>query len=175
MKTPFKDLNAEDLAETGSRGGMDVAAAAPVDSAKRLAVFDDDISSSYDKYNEPVNFGDLTCNTQTFGFNLSVMKVSTPQKPNSTLGCSKETRKQLFIDEDKTDKVLSTIFEETKSSGYVQYILCLLGSLYRAGMGCLVSLRRVDFSLSNSLIFVFEYFIYFTDCALLQVMPTQNH
>lgn len=122
MKTPFKDLNAEDLAETGSRGGMDVAAAAPVDSAKRLAVFDDDSSSSYDKFTEPVNFCDVTCNTQTFGFNLNAMKVSTPQKSDFTLGSHKETRKQLFIDGDKTDKVLSTIFEETKNSGYVSII-----------------------------------------------------
>lgn len=37
MKTPFRTLTAEDLAETGSRGGLDTAATAqPSDGAKRL-------------------------------------------------------------------------------------------------------------------------------------------
>jgi hypothetical protein len=127
MKTPFKDLNAEELAETGSRGGMDVAAAAPVDSAKRLPIYDDDSSSSFDKFIEPVNFGDLSCNTQMFGFNLNVMQVSTPQnKQEFVVSCDGDSanavRKQLFsgapkTEEENYDKVLSTILEETKSYG----------------------------------------------------------
>jgi hypothetical protein len=127
MKTPFKDLNAEELAETGSRGGMDVAAAAPVDSAKRLPIYDDDSSSSFDKFTEPVNFGDLSCNTQMFGFNLNVMQVSTPQnKQEFVVSCDGDSanavRKQLFsgapkTEEENYDKVLSTILEETKSYG----------------------------------------------------------
>lgn len=123
MKTPFKDLNAEELAETGSRGGMDVAAAAPVDSAKRLPLFDDDSTSSYDKMSEPVDFGDLTCNTQMFGFNLNVMHVSTPQNKqelpmNNDVDLVKIAPKQLFAETDKKyEKNLSTIFEETKSYG----------------------------------------------------------
>ncbi|XP_044268700.1 mitotic checkpoint serine/threonine-protein kinase BUB1 beta-like isoform X2 [Tribolium madens] len=128
MKTPFKDLNAEELAETGSRGGMDVAAAAPVDSAKRLPLYDDDSSSSYDKIPETADFNDLTCNTQMFGFNLNVMQVSTPQNKqqypaNSEANAAKLTPKQLFAEQtlkndgEKYEKNLSTIFEETKSYG----------------------------------------------------------
>ncbi|RZC42274.1 mitotic checkpoint serine/threonine-protein kinase BUB1 beta [Asbolus verrucosus] len=124
MKTPFKDLNAEELAETGSRGGMDIAAAAPVDSAKRLPIYDDDSSSSFDKIVEPVNFGDLSCNTQMFVFNLNAMKVSTPQsKQGFTVNCDgdtlKNTRKQLFAETlkgERADKALSVIIEE-KSYG----------------------------------------------------------
>ncbi|EFA04692.2 mitotic checkpoint serine/threonine-protein kinase BUB1 beta [Tribolium castaneum] len=128
MKTPFKNLNAEELAETGSRGGMDVAAAAPVDSAKRLPLYDDDSSSSFDNITESVNFNDLTCNTQMFGFNLNVMQVSTPQSKqpfgaNIEANAAKLTPKQLFAEQtlkgegDKVEKNLSTIFEETKSYG----------------------------------------------------------
>ena len=126
MKTPFKDLNAEELAETGSRGGMDIAAAAPVDSAKRLPIYDDDSSSSFDKVMEPGNFEDLTCNTQMFCFNLNVMKVSTPQNKHQEYVVKnedsfKKAQKQLFTEtskpEDDKYKILSTILEETKNGG----------------------------------------------------------
>lgn len=112
MKTPFKVLNADDLAETGSRGGLDIAAAAqPGDGG---AIFGDDgygVQSSLD----------VSCNTQIFNFDLNAMKVSTPQKvPMSAIvemavegalpkeGC----KQQLFRAE-----TLSTILEETKSYG----------------------------------------------------------
>lgn len=124
MKTPFKDLNADDLAETGSRGGMDVAAAPTVDSDKRLPIYDDD-SGSFDRVTDAVNYGDLSCNTQMFNFNLNAMKVSTPQNKlmafaNESDSAAKIARKQLFSEtkNEKTDtKALSTILEETKSYG----------------------------------------------------------
>lgn len=122
MKTAFNVLNADELAETGSRGGMDVAATAQAaDSAKPgIPIFSDNSSSSYgdnladnDQNDE---FDRLTCNTQMFNFNLNAMKVSTPCKELiNTRPLSEEelnnSRKQLFA---KTE-ILSTILEETKS------------------------------------------------------------
>ncbi|KAJ8951176.1 hypothetical protein NQ314_007716, partial [Rhamnusium bicolor] len=52
MKTAFKDLNADELAETGSRGGMDIAATAQAtDSAKPMPLFSDNSSSSFEDIN----------------------------------------------------------------------------------------------------------------------------
>lgn len=68
MKTAFKSLNADELAETGSRGGMDVAVTAQAtDSAKRVSLFCDNSSM------------DDTVNTNAF-FSLNTMQASTPQK-----------------------------------------------------------------------------------------------
>ncbi|XP_056638959.1 mitotic checkpoint serine/threonine-protein kinase BUB1 beta-like isoform X1 [Diorhabda sublineata] len=99
MKTAFKVLNADDLAETGSRGGMDVAAQA-TDSAKPMPQFSDNSSSSTED-----NFDDCRgqieddyVNTDVFNFNLTAMKVSTPQKGN------------------RENNALSTILEESKVS-----------------------------------------------------------
>ncbi|KAJ8920747.1 hypothetical protein NQ315_004887, partial [Exocentrus adspersus] len=131
MKTAFKDLNAEELAETGSRGGMDIAATAQAaDSAKAMPLFSDNSSSSFDDLNA-VNKQDYhqdidtCCNTQMFNFNLNVMQVSTPQskRPVINSNCNEEivgnTRKQLFMEPkvQEKDKALSTILEETKSYG----------------------------------------------------------
>ncbi|CAG9838124.1 unnamed protein product [Diabrotica balteata] len=97
MKTALKDLNADELAETGSRGGMDVAVTAQAtDSAKRIPAFSDNSSSSAeDVYIRDVQGEDDFVNTEVFSFNLTAMKVSTPQK---------------------RDRVLSTILEESKGS-----------------------------------------------------------
>lgn len=129
MKTAFKDLNAEELAETGSCGGMDIAVTAQAaDSAKSMPLFSDNSSSSFDdiKSVNQDNYRDLdvSCNTQMFNFNLNMMRVSTPQNKRSVISSASEdevgsTRKQLFM-EPKTqekDKALSTILEETKSYG----------------------------------------------------------
>lgn len=117
MKTPFKIISHDDLVETGSRGGLDNAAAAqPSDEAKRLAIFEDDSNSCEAIPNIP----DLnSTNTVMFNFNLNAMKVSTPvgkQEDHRTIDEEnvKSTRKQLFTD---NDRALSTILEETKSSG----------------------------------------------------------
>lgn len=113
-------LTAEDLAETGSRGGLDVAAAAqPGDGAKRLLNYEDDSNSSYDERHN--GDGDTSlCNTEVFTFNLNRMKVSTPTKPTGATAAEvpKETCQQLFTEKSETaNKMLSTILEETKSYG----------------------------------------------------------
>lgn len=107
MKTALKDLNVDELVETGSCGGMDVAVTAQAaDCASQNRDLDMDAS----------------CNTYQFNFNLKEMQVSTPQnkRPVISTACSEEelgnTRKQLFTEpKSERDKVLSTIFEETKS------------------------------------------------------------
>lgn len=117
MKTPFKVLNADELAETGSRGGLDVAAAAqPGDGA----IFQNECTMPYEDFGGGMasNNLDVSCNTQIFNFDLNAMKVSTPQKPVGTVaegavgkeGC----KQQLFRVATET---LSTILEETKSYG----------------------------------------------------------
>lgn len=122
MKTAFKVLNADELAETGSRGGMDIAVTAQAaDSAKPgMPLFSDNSSSSFE--DTPTNQNrneefEVSCNTQMFNFNLNAMQVSTPyskrtmvtpQLNDEELGNS---RKQLFTE----PKALSTILEETKS------------------------------------------------------------
>lgn len=119
MKTPIKDLSTDDLAETASRGGLDVAAAAqPCDGAKRIAIFEDD--DIYEPRRSIVL--DAGLNTQAFNFNLNAMHVSTPQNNNVSNNVPndealKSSKKQLF--EKEPEKLLSIIFEETKSYGYV--------------------------------------------------------
>ncbi|KAF5286805.1 hypothetical protein FQR65_LT12426 [Abscondita terminalis] len=110
--TPFKVLSDEDLAETGSRGGHDIAAAAqPREEAKRIAIFEDESNSSHAELNS-------TCNTQVFNFNLNAMKVSTPQSKHvnvSNAAASNEIPcKQLFSGD--VDKRMSIIVEETSKS-----------------------------------------------------------
>ncbi|KAG5889015.1 hypothetical protein JTB14_033944 [Gonioctena quinquepunctata] len=128
MKTAFKVLNADELAETGSRGGMDIAdTAQAADSAKPMPLFSDNSSSSFEEIpNQEQNreFDD-SCNTYAFNFNLNAMKVSTPQNKRpvlSTITTEEEfgnIKKQLFTEPKimEKDKALSTIFEETKSYG----------------------------------------------------------
>ncbi|GJQ82791.1 Bub1 [Trypoxylus dichotomus] len=121
MKTPIKILSDDDLAETGSRGGLDIAAAAqPVDGA--IINLDEDTNSSYGdplpyQGMEPQGNFDVT-STQMFNFNLTAMKVSTPvaERPNALVNNREveSSKKQLF---NEGNKVLSTIFEETKSYG----------------------------------------------------------
>lgn len=109
-------MTAEDLAETGSRGGHDIAAAAqPGDGAKRLLNYEDDSSSSFDERRN--GEGDTSvCNTEVFTFNLNMMKVSTPTKPISDAAeVPKQTCQQLFTEKCETADKLSTILEETKS------------------------------------------------------------
>lgn len=123
MKTAFKVLNADELAETGSRGGMDVAVTAqPADSAKPgMPLFSDNSSSSFEDIAHAQDRNeefDATCNTQMFNFDLNAMKVSTPYEKRSMVTNVTEeelgnSRKQLFTE----PKALSTIWEETKS-GY---------------------------------------------------------
>lgn len=114
MKTPLKTISTADLAETGSRGGLDIAAAAqPTDDAKRLPIYEDDGSSS------PVrNTLDNSLNTQVFNFDLNAMKVSTPFKSTQQVDSAPPPfsgpTKQLFAMEQDS---LSTIVEESKSYG----------------------------------------------------------
>ncbi|KRT78133.1 protein kinase [Oryctes borbonicus] len=119
MKTPIKILSDDDLAETGSRGGLDIAATAqPVDGA--IINLEEDTNSSYGEalsyqgMESQGNF-DIT-NTQMFNFNLTAMKVSTPapERLNVIVNHADvdSSKKQLFNTE---EKALSTIFEETKS------------------------------------------------------------
>lgn len=130
MKTAFKDLNADELAETGSRGGMDIAATAQAaDSAKPMPLFSDNSSSSLEDINsanqERCQDLEASCNTQMFNFNLNAMQVSTPQNKRPVLSPNVNeeeignTRKQLFMEPkmQERDKALSTILEETKSYG----------------------------------------------------------
>lgn len=78
LKTPLKDISADDLAETGSRGGLENAAAAqPCDEAKRISIFEDETNSYILPNSFPHN---ETINTQAFCFNLNNMKASTPNK-----------------------------------------------------------------------------------------------
>ncbi|XP_022901920.2 mitotic checkpoint serine/threonine-protein kinase BUB1-like [Onthophagus taurus] len=111
MKTPLKTLSTDDLVETGSRGGLDIAMAAqPVDSARNVTNLDD---------RNPIYQGtgsrEVECpDTQMFNFNLNAMKVSTPQ--------SKEQQQQNVernVNNGSTKKVLferlSTILEESKT------------------------------------------------------------
>ncbi|CAH0557013.1 unnamed protein product [Brassicogethes aeneus] len=145
MKTPFKTLSADELAETGSRGGMDIAETAHSDdSAHPMAaqsctlskvpprppinIFNDDSSSSYEeiKFKLPVQDLNNTCTTQTF--NLNCMHVSTPDNKRQHGATSADenqaenTRKQLFAAEpplqlhNAQPKSLSVIMEE--SNGY---------------------------------------------------------
>lgn len=76
LKTPLKDISTDDLAETGSRGGLEIAAAAqPCDEAKRITIFED----NFDTYTSPRNNEfDESLNTQTFNFHINTMQVSTP-------------------------------------------------------------------------------------------------
>lgn len=126
MKTAFKVLNADELAETGSRGGMDIAVTAQAtDSAKPMPVFSDSSSSSFDDILSQDRQEELDCpNTQMFNFNLNAMQVSTPFKKTvlSSHISEEETiaaRKQLFTEPkfQEKDGALSTILEETKSYG----------------------------------------------------------
>lgn len=128
MKTPIKILSDDELAETGSRGGLDIAAAAqPVDGA--IINLDEDTNSSYGDAApyQGMEQGNLdVSSTQAFNFNLTAMKVSTPGQDRLNAGVNRgevdSTKKQLFAQ----DKVLSTIFEETKNSGYVFTLLSSL-------------------------------------------------
>ncbi|KAL3282790.1 hypothetical protein HHI36_005955 [Cryptolaemus montrouzieri] len=125
MKTPFKVLNADELAETGSRGSTDTShAAQPMDSANVKQIFEEDSDSSLEEMTTNVVHSDLntSCNTQSFNFNLNAMKVSTPQpKLNIPQNCFeqvKNSKKQLFEDETSLapkNVGLTTIFEESKS------------------------------------------------------------
>lgn len=124
MKTAFKVLNADELAETGSRGGMDIAVTAQAtDSAKPMPPFSDNSSSSFEDNLCQDQQENLSCNTQMFNFNLNSMQVSTPynKRPVISTNLSEEelgnARKQLFTEPrtQEKDKALSTIFEETKS------------------------------------------------------------
>ncbi|XP_019868054.2 uncharacterized protein LOC109596895 isoform X2 [Aethina tumida] len=135
MKTPFKALTADELAETGSRGGMDVAetakaadgahsrrsvAPSPVVPPVNAALFNDDSSSSYEN---PIQDLNATCNTQLF--NLNCMHVSTPEtKRQQEQGVTTDeevgsTRKQLFAEPYQVRrseaKALSVIYEDSKS------------------------------------------------------------
>lgn len=122
-----RTLTAEDLAETGSRGGLDVAAAAqPGDGAKRLLNYEDDSNSSFDerRNNSGGDADPLFCNSELFAFNLNIDKVSTPTKSIGVIGdvgaadVPKQTCQQLFAEKSETaNKMLSTILEETKSYG----------------------------------------------------------
>ncbi|KAK9872882.1 hypothetical protein WA026_020236 [Henosepilachna vigintioctopunctata] len=123
MKTPFKILNADDLAETGSRGSTDTAnAAQPMDSANIKQIFDDSSNSSFEEITANIPYSDLnaSCNTQVFNFNINALKVSTPQpKQNISQNCFeqvKNTKKQLFEDTSvKKADGLSIILEESNS------------------------------------------------------------
>ncbi|XP_045472782.1 mitotic checkpoint serine/threonine-protein kinase BUB1 beta-like [Harmonia axyridis] len=125
MKTPFKVLSTDDLAETGSRGSTETGnAAQPMDSANIKQIFDEDSNSSFEEIKANIVYSDLnnSCNTQMFNFNLNAMKVSTPQaKQHVTQNCFeqvKATKKQLFEEEvetKKNDEALSIIYEESKS------------------------------------------------------------
>lgn len=117
----LRTLTAEDLAETGSRGGLDVAAAAqPGDGAKRLANFEDENSSSFDERMQQDSNDSIGCNTEMFNFNLNAMKVSTPKKVDGiAVEAPKGACQQLFTGKTSDDgNKLSTILEETKSYGY---------------------------------------------------------
>lgn len=108
------------MAETGSRGGLDVAAAAqPGDGAKRLLNYEDDSSSSFNERHNNCEGDTSMCNTEVFAFNLNMMKVSTPTKMNGAVAeISKQACQQLFTEKSETaNKMLSTILEETKSYG----------------------------------------------------------
>ncbi|KAF5288973.1 hypothetical protein FQA39_LY03852 [Lamprigera yunnana] len=117
---PLKLLSDEDLAETGSRGGHDIAAAAQPDDEAKSIVIDDDESNSClaEMISQPVaRYSDLnsTCNTQLFNFNLNVMKVSTPQNKIvfSKAATSDEAPcRQLFSDNEVAQR-MSPIIEET--------------------------------------------------------------
>lgn len=113
MKTPFRDLNAEDLAETGSQGSRDVPMAAqPIQSA--VIEIDDDSDSELLFGKNCEMLLNNSFNTQQFNFNLAAMKVSTPQPklPGIQNNCfqmkresdaAKPTRK-LFVFEDNRDE-----------------------------------------------------------------------
>lgn len=125
MKTPFKVLCSEDLAETGSRGGLEFAAAAqPIDSAANLIILDDEDSNSVERNVVPipgVSFSNVNSpNTQLFNFNLNAMKVSTPQPSKNKINEQdveqNSTKRQLF---GRHNNGLSIICEETKNSGCV--------------------------------------------------------
>lgn len=137
MKTPIKTLNTDDLVETGSRGGMDVAMAAQpeADSAKPMPTFSDDSSSSFEDIRNNVvgqqqqqqlfgacapptmDLNDST-STQTFFFNMNKIYVSTPNNKvtlNNNATSEEEmlnTKKQLFPETDEDKVKLSTILEE---------------------------------------------------------------
>lgn len=113
MKTPFKVISADDLAETGSRGGLD-AVAQPSDGAKRLPIFEDDDDDDDEEEGEGDAFN-ASCNTQMFNFNLNAMKVSTPQKQTVAVGVKEQQQQQARFG--KEEKSLSTILEESKSYG----------------------------------------------------------
>ncbi|XP_017776519.1 PREDICTED: mitotic checkpoint serine/threonine-protein kinase BUB1-like [Nicrophorus vespilloides] len=119
MKTPFKVLTDDDLAETGSRGGLDSAAAAqPVDGAKRLAMFDHDDDSSSGLAAAPPAISDLN-GTNTTLFNLNLFYVSTPENKQQNLEANavdpanvSVLKKELFPPDNK----LSVIYEELSST-----------------------------------------------------------
>ncbi|XP_025830575.1 probable inactive serine/threonine-protein kinase bub1 isoform X4 [Agrilus planipennis] len=124
MKSPpFRIISDEELAETGSRGGQDVAAAAqPCDGAKRIPIFEDDSNSPIKIIGnrEPPILPDLnaSCNTQMFNVNLNAMQVSTPQSKRTEplKDISEETLKQskkMLFGPEPEKKHMSTIFEET--------------------------------------------------------------
>ncbi|XP_060527401.1 mitotic checkpoint serine/threonine-protein kinase BUB1-like [Cylas formicarius] len=121
MKTAFRTLNADELVETGSCSGMDVAMAAqPADGAKPMPnlPFSDSSSSSFGDAVDPVAPADISCNTEQFCINLNVMQVSTPNPKwpgPPQLADQHSTRKMLFSEAKAPEKGLSTIIEESKS------------------------------------------------------------
>lgn len=123
MKTPFKVLTADDLAETGSRGSADTGnAAQPMDSANVKQIFDQDSNSSFEEIKTGVAYSELNSSCFTQLFNLNAMQVSTPQsKQQNSQNCfeqAKATKKQLFENESEAKpNLLSIIYEESKSFG----------------------------------------------------------
>ncbi|CAG9858282.1 unnamed protein product [Phyllotreta striolata] len=114
MKTSLQVLNADELGETGSRGGMDVAVTAQAnDSAKNVSPFSDS-SSSRESFADVM---DDSVNTKVF-LRLDAMKVSTPvmNKTASTADYQNSragtTKKQLFFKPSLPSKQLSDIPEE---------------------------------------------------------------
>nr|XP_023012037.1 mitotic checkpoint serine/threonine-protein kinase BUB1 beta [Leptinotarsa decemlineata] len=143
MKTAFKVLNADELAETGSRGGMDIADTAQAnDSAKPMPQFSDNSASSFEDLvcQDRTDF-EIPCDTYAFNFNLNAMQVSTPQNKRpvlNTISNEEEfgnTRKQLFTEPKIMEKhnALSTILEETKS----------FRNSFACNMGCNLYLQKI--------------------------------
>lgn len=108
LKTPLKDISTDDLAETGSRGGLEIAAAAqPCDEAKRITIFEDDIDT-YAPHQRNINLDD-SLNTRTFQFNLNNLQVSTPNSKMPFRDCVEIVQ----------PKNLSMIREESAGYEYV--------------------------------------------------------
>lgn len=100
LKTPLKDISADDLAETGSRGGLEVAAAAqPCDEARPIPIYEDESNLGNTVAGSAAAL-DESLNTRIFKFHMSNDNQSTPNVKYSRASLIQNVQPMSVIVED---------------------------------------------------------------------------